>query len=179
MLICATAAGNADAFSELYSKFYGKMVRYARTILIGNMNDADDAYNAAFLDIWRDASSFTGQGSAEGWIRRIVRNKSIDLLRGIKEKPLYSETDVEAVSRIVDTANDPEESALISSEAKILHAALSKLSPDHREVVWLCYFESKSLGEIAEIVDCPENTVKTRLYHARKYLHAIMSGTAS
>jgi RNA polymerase sigma-70 factor, ECF subfamily len=179
VLIAATAAGNSGAFSQLYSKFYSKMVRYARTILIGNSSDADDAYNAAFLDIWRIAGSYSGQGSAEGWIRRIVRNKAVDLGRGIKERPLSSEAQVLAHMNRPDQGTNPEDTAIASSEAKSLHSALTQLSADHREVVWLCYFETKGLSEIATIMDCPENTVKTRLYHARKQLHAIMVGPKS
>jgi RNA polymerase sigma-70 factor, ECF subfamily len=176
MLISATAAGNTQAFSELYSRFHDKMVRYAKTILVGNTGEADDAYNAAFLDIWRSAGSFSGQGSAEGWIRRIVRNKSIDLLRGVKEKTMLNDKDVHATQLIVDVAPGPEDNAIASSQAKALHDALMQLTLDHREVVWLCYFEAKGVSDIAEIVGCPENTVKTRLYHARKHLHLILSG---
>ena len=57
-----------------------------------------------------------------------------------------------------------------TSSAATLRRALSALSFEQREVVWMCYFEDKSVREIAELAQCPENTVKTRLFHARQNL---------
>ena len=52
---------------------------------------------------------------------------------------------------------------------------MAQLSPDHREALWLCYYEERPLAQIAAIMECPENTVKTRLFHARKQLHAMLA----
>ena len=75
-----------------------------------------------------------------------------------------------------DTADSPFDDAARASDASQLRAALEHLSFEHREVIWLCYFEDKPLAEIAEITGCPENTVKTRLFHARRNLRMLTEG---
>ena len=67
----------------------------------------------------------------------------------------------------------PEEEAVTDNAAELV-VAVRGLSPKHRMVIELCYFEGRSLDEIGEIVDCPANTVKTRLHHARKKLRTII-----
>ena len=60
------------------------------------------------------------------------------------------------------------------SKAAAIRACLDALSPAHREVIDLVYYHEKSVAEVAEIVDAPENTVKTRMFHARKRLSELM-----
>ena len=70
----------------------------------------------------------------------------------------------------IDYSVNPEEWAAAQNDAALLKKGLAKLSLDHREAIILCYFEDLSLAEISQIVGCPQNTVKTRLFHARKHL---------
>jgi len=164
------ARGDRTAFTHLYTQAQPNLVRYAAGILAGDVDGALDVVDEAFLSVWREAGRYSGVGSADGWIRRLVRNKAIDWLRRRREQPLGAGDALGPATWLVDDAESPETTAQKSSAARRLREALEQLSPDHREVVWLCYFEERSLAEIAIIADCPENTVKTRLFHARRQL---------
>ncbi len=166
------AAGDRAAFSALYATAQPRLVRYAGALLAGDIDAALDVVDEAFLSIWREAGRYAGVGNADGWVRRIVRNKAVDWLRARRERPVASSYDQDQATSLADDAHTPERAAEISSSARELRKALERLSPDHREVVWLCYFEERSLSEIALITGCPENTVKTRLFHARKQLRS-------
>jgi RNA polymerase sigma-70 factor, ECF subfamily len=161
------AGGDRKAFSDLYKGRQGDLIRYAAALLAGDQAEAADAVDEAFLDIWRFAGRYTGEGSAEGWLRRIVRNKSVDAIRKRKAGTFSGDEADEQIAKVADDGASPEDNVQRKSAQIELRAALDRLSPEHREVVWLCYFEDKSMSEIAAIVECPENTVKTRLYHAR------------
>lgn len=169
-LIGEIAAGSEAAFAALYTALQPPMVRYAAGLLAADRDTAADAVDEAFFDVWRSASSFQGQGSVEGWLRRIVRNKAIDLIRKNRERLAVSDEEAQAFEALPDEADTPDRLAEKRSDRNELWSRLGRLSPEHREAVWLCYYEEKSLAEIAEIVGCPENTVKTRLFHARKLL---------
>lgn len=174
-LIAEVAAGSQAAFAALYTSLQPKMLGYAAGLLAGDRETAADAVDEAFFDVWRSASRFQGQGSAEGWVRHIVRNKAIDLIRRNRERLAASDDEARAFEELPDVADTPEGRVEKISDSDELQRLLRRLSPEHREAVWLCYFEEKSLAEIAEIAGCPENTVKTRLFNARKQLRERMS----
>lgn len=173
-LISAVAEGSQAAFAELYTRLQPSMSRYATGLLAGDRDAAADAVDEAFFDIWRQAARFADEGSAEGWVRRIVRNKAVDLIRRNRERLAASEDEAAAFEALPDDTETPAEQAEKISTSDELRRQMERLSLEHREVVWLCYFEEKPLAEIAAIMDCPENTVKTRLFHARKQLRALL-----
>lgn len=174
------ARGDRAAFTTFYLRVQPELARYAAALLAGDVDAALDVVDEAFLSIWRDAGGYSGAGSADGWVRRIVRNKAVDWLRGRRERPLGEGGDAQPLTlRLVDGAANPEETAEQASAARALRRALQRLSPEHREVVWLCYFEELPLAEIAAIAGCPENTVKTRLFHARRLLRHTLERQAA
>ncbi len=152
------------------------MLAHAAAVLAGDMTDAEDAVEEAFIDIWQQAGKFVGTGSAIGWIRRIVRNKAINILRKNSGREIIRPGTF--FNAIMDERRDPEEAILLSDESRWLKAVLTVLSPEQREAVNLCYFEGLSLQEISDVVDCPVNTVKTRLHYARSKLQRWMLDTA-
>jgi RNA polymerase sigma-70 factor, ECF subfamily len=164
------ARGERGAFSDVYRYLQPQMVRYALGLVAGDRAAAEDVVNDAFVAIWQQAGSYSGLGSAAGWVRRIVRNKTIDWVRKQREVSLSSDANDSLINQIPDTSPSAQDMAQTQNEAQHLRAALTHLSVEHREVIWLCYFEDRSLSEIADITYCPLNTVKTRLFHARKIL---------
>ncbi len=166
------AKGDRAAFAALYNDQAAPMLRFAIGLLAGDQETAEDVVDEAFMAIWQQAGSFHGEGSAQGWIRRIVRNKAIDWLRKYGKSRTATLPELALLDVQSDEADSPAMAAEKNSEARELRAALDRLSIDHREVIWLCYFEEKPLSEIAHIVGCPENTVKTRLFNARKQMRA-------
>lgn len=164
------ATGNRAAFSRLYIAVRPGMIRFATGLLAGDREGAEDAVDEAFIVVWQQAARFDGRGSANGWLRRIVRNKAIDWLRKQRETSMSADLDDGTETMFTNDAASPFESAATASTASLLRAELAKLSFEQREAVWMCYFEERPLREIAEAAGCPENTIKTRLFHARKML---------
>lgn len=167
-LIRNIARGDKLSFEKLYRNMQRPMLGYAIGILAGDREAAEDAVDEAFVDIWKSAKRYSGTGSADGWVRRIVRNKAIDWLRRQKSERSIEWSD--AFDQHADLGPNPEEMAIISSDSDWLRNRLGTLNVTQREALILCYFEERSLAEIATIMDCPENTVKTRLFHARNSL---------
>jgi RNA polymerase sigma-70 factor, ECF subfamily len=158
------------AFSRVYLATRLDFVRYATGLLAGDREAAEDAVDEAFIAIWQQAGRYDGAGHAMGWMRRIVRNKAIDWLRKQRETVSSDSPELANLTDQIDDGNSPFENAAQSSTAKALHIALALLSVEQREALWMCYFEERPLREIAQWVGCPENTIKTRLFHARRIL---------
>ena len=174
-LISAIARGDRAAFKQLYRSKYAAMVAFAGALLGGDRAGGEDAVDEAFLDIWRSAASYIGAGSADGWVRRIVRNKVIDQLRKRREVLSDDPWLVSGAAEVNSAEPSPFDAANAAGEAQTLRLALDELSPDQREVVWLCYYEDLPLRDIAAMVGCPENTVKTRLFHARQRMRSALA----
>ena len=164
------ADGNHAAFTALYRGWQPILVRYATGLLNGDREAAADVVDEALLAVWQQAGRFSGAGSSAGWLRRIVRNKAVDWLRRQRDVSLPSDELESAANSLPDPAKNPHELAAQQSDKSAVIEALQTLSFDHREAIWLCYFEELSVQEIAEIAGCPANTVKTRLFHARRIL---------
>jgi RNA polymerase sigma-70 factor, ECF subfamily len=163
------ANGDRAAFVRLWRATQPEFIRYATGLLAGDRSAAEDAVDEAFIAIWQQSGRYNGRGNAMGWMRRIVRNKAIDWLRKQRDIPMSGDPQMDG-QLDASAVPTPFDIAERTSAAATLRAALVTLSVEQREAVWLCYFEEKSLQAIAEIAGCPENTVKTRLFHARKAL---------
>ena len=164
------AEGNREAFSALFRFWQPLLVRYATGLLGGDRTAAEDVADEALLAVWQQAGRFAGNGSAAGWLRRIARNKAIDWLRRQRESLLPADAMAALTDNLASPAQSASDLAEQQSERAALVRALGVLSLEHREAIWLCYFEELSIQEVAEIAGCPANTVKTRLFHARRIL---------
>jgi RNA polymerase sigma-70 factor (ECF subfamily) len=134
--------------------------------LVRDEQVAEDLISEVFLDVWRQAGKFEGRSAVSTWLLAITRFKALSALRRRKE----AELDDEAANAIEDTSDDPEVAVQKKDKSGALRKCLTALSPEHREIVDLVYYHEKSVEEVAEIVGIPENTVKTRLFYARKKL---------
>ena len=149
-------------FSDLYSASRKDLYKYCRT-LCGN--DADDLMQQTYLKAWENFGFFRGE-NFPFWLRSIARNIFLDNLR--KSKPEYFS---EELPEIPDNSINPEFIAEKRDICRILLKALKdSLSPVQRMTVILYYYDEKSVSEIANIMQVSENTVKSRLFNARKKL---------
>lgn len=138
--------------------------------LVGDEALAEDLVSEVFLDVWRNAHQFKGNSRVTTWILAIARFKAISSLRRHKE----DELDDSEAAAIPDSADDPEIAVEKKDRAAILRGCLSHLSRAHREIIDLAYYQDKSINEVAEILGVPENTVKTRMFHARKRISELL-----
>lgn len=165
------AAGDRDAFEKLYAAYRTRLFRYLLR-MVGDTGLAEELTNDAMVAAWKAAASFKGQSKASTWLFSIARNKALNALR--QRQPVTVE--VEAAMAVAASAESPEQSVSRDRVRVTLQQALAELSLEQREVVELTFYHELSYQEIAEIMECPVNTVKTRMFYARKRLQEVLEG---
>jgi len=172
-LVARVAAGDKAAFETLFSTYGERVFRYAHR-MISDVSRAEEVTNDVMMEIWKNAGKFEGRSKVSTWILGITRHLALNAVRGKKLDTM----DIDDAPEIADDSQSAQSGALARDAEALkqdLRAALGQLSDDHRDVVELTFFQGCSYQEIAEIVGCPENTVKTRMFHARKQLKDILS----
>jgi RNA polymerase sigma-70 factor (ECF subfamily) len=166
LLAVRAGEGDDDAFAVLVHRHSSPLLALARHLL-GNPADAEDAVQDAFLSAWRRLPEFRGDAAFRTWMYRIVTNRCLNTLRSrIPALPL--DTVPEPAARDADSA--PAHAAESDAAATALAQALTGLSPDQR-VCWLLReLHGLRYEEIAQITGTSEQTVRGRLYRARRSL---------
>lgn len=123
-----------------------------------------------FLDVWQQAGRFEGRSSVSTWVLSIARFKALSSFR----QRQHDELDSEAEEAIPDDADNPEVILQKTGKASALQRCLLQLSAAHREVIDLVYYHERTVEEVSVILSIPENTVKTRMFHARKRLSELL-----
>ena len=168
--LAAVARGDRRAFERIYREFGPRVFRFAFR-LIRDRAKAEEVVNDVMLEVWKSAAQFSGLSAPSTWILGIARHRTLNAVRG---KTLYV-TDIDAAGDVPDDAPSVEAGLDREELAARLRAALDRLSPEHREVIELTFMEELSYKEIAAIAQCPENTVKTRMFHAKKKLEPLLA----
>ncbi len=152
-----------EAFSALYCRFQPKLFGYLRRML-RDACTAEEVLDDVMLVVWKDASKFRGKSAVSTWVFGIAYRKGLAALG--KEKRYQSRLDhsVDEASLVGHT----------TTPDNWLDVGLQHLSVDHRQIIDLTYFGGFSYDEIAAIVGCPVNTVKTRMFHARRRLQVLL-----
>ena len=153
----------------LFARHHVRVYRFVLR-LVSDPTLAEDLISEVFLDVWRQAGRFEARSAVSTWLLAIARFKALSALRKKPEAEL-SEEMAEAIEDISDT---PEAALQKKDKGEVLRECLKKLSPEHREVIDLVYYHEKSVEEVAEVVGIPENTVKTRMFYARKRLSELL-----
>ena len=166
-LIARVATGNRLAMQVLFARHHARVYRFILR-LVGSEAAAEDLTSEVFLCVWRQAPQFAARSSVTTWLLAIARYKAIAELR---RRPV---SDVVS-AQTSNPADDPEASLAIKHRGEILRNCLTRLSPRHREIIDLVYYHEKSVREAAEILGVPGNTVKTRMFHARKRLSRLLA----
>ena len=157
------AKGDRQAFNALYRERHRPLLCLATGLLAGDASAAEDIVNEAFCAIWTQAGHFSGAGSAEGWIRRIVRNKAFDVLRASDHTVEIDGNDFDAavLRALEDPGATPVEALQMSRDAQALALCMSELDSVHRQVVGMAFFHDLSHSELAQQLALPIGTVKT------------------
>jgi RNA polymerase sigma-70 factor (ECF subfamily) len=164
-LIGQIARGDRLAMQVLFARHHVRIYRFVLRVVRDEMA-AEDVIGDVFLDVWRQASRFEGRSAVSTWLMAIARFKALSLLRKRRDDALDEET----AESIEETSDDPELAVAKQDKGQKLRACLAGLSQQHREIIDLVYYHEKSVEEVALIVGIPENTVKTRMFYARKKL---------
>ena len=169
VLIGRIANGDRLAMQVLYARYHVRVFRFV-VRLVRDESTAEDLISEVFLDVWRQAGRFEGRSAVSTWLLAIARFKALSALRRRPEQELDDRT----AEAIEDTADDPHTALEKKDKGAILRKCLTGLSAEHREIIDLVYYHEKSVEEVAEIVGIPENTVKTRMFYARKRLAELL-----
>jgi RNA polymerase sigma-70 factor (ECF subfamily) len=169
VLVGLIAKGDRDAMRLLYARHSVRVFRFLLR-MVRNEATAEDVMNETLLEVWRGAGRFEARSQVSTWILGIARFKALSALR----QRSYLELDDETAESIEDQADDPETLVQRADRGAILQGCLKQLSSAHRQVIDLVYYHEQSLEEVARIVGVPENTVKTRVYYARKRIAELM-----
>jgi RNA polymerase sigma-70 factor (ECF subfamily) len=164
-LIGRIASGDRLAMQVLFARHHVRIYRFVLR-LVRDQSKAEDLISEVFLDVWRQADRFEGRSTVSTWLLAIARFKALSALRRKPEEAL----DEDAALAIEDLADDPEVTLEKKDRSAIIRKCLMGLSAEHREIIDLVYYHEKSVEEVAKIVGIPENTVKTRMFYARKKL---------
>lgn len=165
------AAKDEAALRELYAACGQRLYAYALR-LTDDPAQAEDVVQDALVIVWNRAGTYRGEGRLIAWLMGIVHHTALKALRH-RPAPL-SETLENSLS-----AGDPlpEEQAQDRQQSARLRSGLRQLSPEHRAVLELVFYQGLSLQETAQVCDCPLGTVKSRLNAARQQLRGWLSRT--
>jgi RNA polymerase sigma-70 factor (ECF subfamily) len=164
-LIARIASGDRLAMQVLFARHHVRIYRFVLR-LVRDQWKAEDLISEVFLDVWRQADRFEGRSTVSTWLLAIARFKALSALRRKPEEGL----DEDAALEIEDLADNPEVTLEKKDRSAVIRKCLMGLSAEHREIIDLVYYHEKSVEEAAKIVGIPENTVKTRMFYARKKL---------
>ena len=162
------ARGERAAFEKLYASYAPRVFRFLHRMLRDTAL-AEEATNDVLVEVWKSAARFKGRSAPSTWILGIARFRALNLLRG-RRLP------TDQLERALDVAL-PEPGGTVQDRRTRDHrlrSGMDQLSPEHREVLELTFFHGCSYREIAEIAQCPENTVKTRMFHAKRRLKPLL-----
>jgi RNA polymerase sigma-70 factor (ECF subfamily) len=166
----AIAAGDHCAMRTLYARHNVRLYHFIAR-LVTDAGRAEDLVSEVFIDVWCQADRFEGRSQVSTWILSIARFKALSTLHRRRDSQI-DEIDVELIE---DSANTPEEVVLNRDRSAQLRICLAQLSRDHREILDLVYYQEKSVGEVAEVIQMPKSTVKTRMFYARRRLAQLLS----
>jgi len=173
-LVKLARKGDQHAFAEIVSLYKDKLYQLAYR-MTGNRQEAEDVVQETFLRVYKNLDQFDDKQKFSTWIYRIATNQCIDRLR--KKRKVYS-LDAESSEHegldgydMMPSDNRTPESELLLSETQILvQKALETLPPKYKSVMILRYMQDLSLQEIAEVLDMPVTTVKTRVHRGREFM---------
>lgn len=169
-LLRRIAAKDAMAVQALFARHHVRLFRFL-VRMVRNEAIAEELTNEVFIEVWRNAGRFEGRSAPSTWLLSIARNKAISKMRRRRDDPL----DDQMAAEIPDDSDTPEETAQKRDKSAAIRVCLEQLSAEHREVIDLVYYHEKSVKEVSEIVGIPENTVKTRMFYARKALSELLA----
>lgn len=169
-LLARIARGDRAAMERFYRAFEARVYRFALSRL-NQPFDAADVLHEVMLEVWRNAGRFAGRSRVTTWLFGIAHHKVVDRQRRRGLAAVTVDDDPEELDMPSNRVEDDQETLLAAAQdAARVRDCLARLSPEHREILHLAFYEDLPYRDIARIVDCPEGTVKSRVHHAKRAL---------
>ena len=163
-LLRQVAAGDQSAFDELYKTYSPAVFNYLLR-LVNEPSVAEELLQDVFLAVWQSAGRFREQAKVKTWLLRIAHHQAVSWLRRNHA--------VTALDDLAELAGDDQIEELLTQLWRV--DQIRQLSVKHRAVIELTFVHELSYAEIAEIMDCPIGTVKSRMSYALRHLNAVLS----
>jgi RNA polymerase sigma-70 factor, ECF subfamily len=166
-LIERISGGDRDAFRSLYLHYHRRLARFL-TRVTHRYEDAEEIINDTLWIVWQRAGDFRGASQVSTWIMGIAYRRALNMIRraATHERILALEV-LDAGAHVSDASRSLE-------NRQLLDHALAQLPLEQRLVLEFTYDFDHSCEEVAEIMECPVNTVKTRMFNARRKLRTIL-----
>jgi RNA polymerase sigma-70 factor (ECF subfamily) len=168
-LLGQVARGDIPAFEALYRSYYPRLARFLEQ-MTRRPQLVDEILNDTMLIVWRKAATFNLRSKVSTWIIGIALRRGLKALAKVDDA-----IDLDPDDAAIPAECGPEGQLLRQELRKQLDRALMSLSAEQRAVVELSFYQGYTYREIAAIVDCPVDTVKTRMFHARRRLKALLT----
>ena len=181
-LIRAAQQGDAQALNTLFRRHRQPLFNLALGIM-GNAEDAEDALHDGLLSAFCGLGRFEGRSRFSTWLTRIVINAAFMRRRGLTTRPVTDETEshrrdeIPITERLVSKSANPERLLVRLESREIINGHIDKLSPVLRTVFTLRIVREYTTNEAAKILGISVNSVKARLWCARRALRKRLSGT--
>jgi RNA polymerase sigma-70 factor (ECF subfamily) len=175
-LIRLIALRRTDALSALYDR-YSRLVFSLAFHVVGDRETAEEITQDVFFRVWENAASYrSDQAKLTTWMTSITRNRAIDILRKRQVRPERDSLDWEdaGLDGHLGRSQDPEDLTDLALQQQRVRLAITALSADQREVLALAYFQGLSHSQIADRLEQPLGTVKTRLRMSMQRLREIL-----
>ncbi len=166
LALARVAKHDREALAEVYARFQRPLFRYLFHLL-GQKEAAEDVLQEVMLIVWQKAHTFHGTSTVASWLFGIAHHQAFKAMRREAHATVL---DLEAVGDLADEAFDLEADLLRQMTQEAITQALACLTPEHREVLELAFFQDFTGKDIASIVGIPLGTVKSRLSYARQAL---------
>ena len=166
-LLRRTTARDREAFQELYRLYHRRLARFL-TRMTRHYEVAEEIINDTMWVVWEKAADFRGASQVSTWIMGIAYRRALKTLR--RASLQIQSADVDPPEEIGDASAAVDE----ADRRELVMRALAQLPVEQRLVVEFTYYLGHSCADIAEIMDCPVNTVKTRMFHARRKLRVLL-----
>ena len=167
-LVARIAGQDQHAFEVLYRIYYRRLVRFLERVT-RRPHAIEEILDDTMLAVWRKADTFNGSSQVSTWIFAIAYRMALKSFKRDRNwvRNLFDDRE--------ETSAPSPEAELIAGQARSrIQRLLADLSPEQRAVVELTYYHGCAYKEIAEIVGCPVDTVKTRMFYARRRLKAVL-----
>lgn len=172
ILLTGIVAGDEKAMRQFFNLYANDVYRYVMS-RCADSNLAGDILNLVMLEVWRQADAFQARSKVTTWLIGIARHKLIDHYRREK-RHVHDELN----ETIPDNAPVSEQLVGAAQNAKWVKHCLDNIGRTQREIIHLAFYADMAYPEIAEIIECPVGTVKSRMFHAREALRRCLDKLA-
>ena len=176
LLLGQIANGDEEALRTLYVEYHPRLHRYLWGLLDGDGCAVEEALQDTFLAVWRAAGGYRGEAKVATWLFQIAHNLALHSRWAAARRGRFEVESVPSEEAAAPTTTSLEDAVL---DRQALDEALNRLSTKHRAVLHLVFEQGFTAEEVAQILEVPVGTVKSRVSYARRALQSALGRASS